>query len=61
VLLVVGTSGSVYPAAGFVQVASRNGIRTIFVGPEKPVNAASFSEIVLGTATETLPGLLTSG
>ncbi len=28
ILLVVGTSGSVYPAAGFVQVANQRGIRT---------------------------------
>lgn len=55
VLLVVGTSGSVYPAAGFVQIARRNGIRTVYVGPEKPLNAPSFDEIVLGTATEALP------
>lgn len=57
VLLVVGTSGSVYPAAGFVQIARRNGVRTVYVGPEKPINASSFGEIVLGTATEALPGL----
>ena len=57
VLLVVGTSGSVYPAAGFVQQARRQGVRTVYVGPEKPLNAASFGEIVLGTATEALPGL----
>lgn len=55
VLLVVGTSGSVYPAAGFVQTARRNGIRTVYVGPEKPLNATSFGEIVLDTATDALP------
>lgn len=57
-LLVVGTSGSVYPAAGFVDTAKQRGIRTIYVGPEKPLNAASFDEIVLGSAVEVLPGLL---
>lgn len=61
VLLVVGTSGSVYPAAGFVQTARRNRVRTIYVGPEKPLNAHSFGEIVLGTATETLPALFAAG
>ncbi len=61
VLLVVGTSGSVYPAAGFVQTARRRGIHTLYVGPEKPLNATSFSEILLGTAAETLPGLFASG
>lgn len=58
VLLVVGTSGSVYPAAGFVQIARRNGVRTVYVGPEKPLNAPSSSKIVLGTAAEALPQLL---
>ena len=60
VLLVVGTSGSVYPAAGFVQKARRNGTRTVYLGPEKPLNSSAFGEIVLGTATEALPGLFAS-
>jgi NAD-dependent deacetylase len=58
VLLVVGTSGSVYPAAGFVHVASRRGIRAVYVGPEEPLNADAFNEIILGTANEALPPLL---
>jgi NAD-dependent deacetylase len=57
-LLVVGTSGSVYPAAGFVHIANQRGIRTIYVGPEEPLNAQSFDEILLGPATEVLPKLL---
>ena len=61
VVLVVGTSGSVYPAAGFVNIANRRGIRTIYVGPEEPLNAGAFDEIVLGTAAEVLPGLLAGG
>src|SRR5277367_2036020 len=60
VLLVVGTSGSVYPAAGFVHVANRRGIRTMYVGPEEPLNADNFDEIVLGPATEVLPRLFLS-
>lgn len=58
VVLVVGTSGSVYPAAGFVGIANRQGIHTVYVGPEEPSNAASFSSILLGTAVEVLPALL---
>ncbi len=61
VLLVVGTSGSVYPAAGFVGVAKKRGIRTIYVGPEEPLNAEMFDEIRLGTAVEVLPGLVVRG
>jgi NAD-dependent deacetylase len=57
-LLVVGTSGSVYPAAGFVHVANQRGIRTVYVGPEEPLNAGAFDEIVQGAATEVLPSLL---
>ncbi len=57
-LLVVGTSGSVYPAAGLVHVAGQRGIRTVYVGPEEPLNAAAFDEILLGSATQVLPRLL---
>lgn len=55
VLLVVGTSGSVYPAAGFVDIANRKRIRTIYIGPEEPLNREAFDELLLGTATEVLP------
>ncbi|MBS1799424.1 MAG: NAD-dependent deacylase [Acidobacteria bacterium] len=54
-LLVVGTSGSVYPAAGFVHIARQRGIRTVYIGPEEPANAKAFSEVILGTATDVLP------
>jgi NAD-dependent deacetylase len=58
ILLVVGTSGSVYPAAGFVNIANQRGIRTIYVGPEEPLNNDAFDEIILKTATEALPSLM---
>jgi NAD-dependent deacetylase len=58
VVLVVGTSGSVYPAAGFVNIANQRGIRTVYVGPEEPLNAAAFDDVILGTATQVLPQLL---
>lgn len=58
VLLVVGTSGSVYPAAGLVHIARSRGVRTVYVGPEEPENARAFDEILLGTATGVLPSLL---
>jgi NAD-dependent deacetylase len=54
VLLVVGTSGSVYPAAGFVDIANHGGIHTIYIGPEEPSNAGAFDEIILGPATQAL-------
>ncbi len=56
-MLVVGTSGSVYPAANFVNWARRAGAQTVYIGPERPLNAAAFSTIVEGKAGEVLPGL----
>ena len=58
ILLVVGTSGSVYPAAGFVNIANQRGIRTVYVGPEQPLNSDSFDEIILSTATQALPSMI---
>ena len=59
-MLVVGTSGSVYPAANFVHWARQNGARTVYVGPEAPLNAAAFTHVVEGKAGEVLPGLFNS-
>jgi NAD-dependent deacetylase len=56
-MLVVGTSGSVYPAASFVHWAREAGARTVYIGPEHPLNASAFSQIVQGKAGEVLPGL----
>src|SRR5215469_4325360 len=59
VLLVVGTSGSVYPAAGFVHIARQRHIRTIYIGPEQPLNTEAFNEVILSPATQALPSLVT--
>jgi NAD-dependent protein deacetylase/lipoamidase len=56
-MIVVGTSGSVYPAAGFVHWARQAGARTVYVGPEEPLNASAFTHVVKGRAGEVLPGL----
>jgi NAD-dependent deacetylase len=56
-MVVVGTSGSVYPAAGFVHWARQAGARTVYVGPEAPLNASAFTHVVEGKAGEVLPGL----
>jgi NAD-dependent deacetylase len=56
-MVVVGTSGSVYPAANFVHWARQNGARTVYVGPEPPLNASAFTHVVEGKAGEVLPGL----
>jgi NAD-dependent deacetylase len=56
-MLVAGTSGSVYPAANFVNWARQAGARTVYIGPEAPLNAGAFTCIVEGKAGEVLPGL----
>jgi NAD-dependent deacetylase len=56
-MVVVGTSGSVYPAANFVHWARQNGARTVYIGPEAPLNASAFTHVVEGKAGEVLPGL----
>ena len=56
-MLVIGTSGSVYPAANFVHWARQAGARTVYIGPERPLNASAFTHIVEGKAGQVLPGL----
>lgn len=56
--LAVGTSGTVWPAAGFVQVARADGARTVLVNLEDLEDGSDFDEIVLGRAEEVLPRLL---
>ena len=56
-MVVVGTSGSVYPAAGFVHLARQAGARSVYIGPEPPLNASAFTSVVEGKAGEVLPGL----
>jgi NAD-dependent deacetylase len=54
--LAVETSGVVEPAVSFVaHVATR--ARTIYVGPEHPANASSFTRCYWGKAGEVLPDL----
>jgi len=60
VLLTVGTSGVVEPAASFVRMARINNARAIYVGPEEPANNKFFDEVVLGKAGEVLPTLVKS-
>ncbi len=57
-MLVVGTSGSVYPAASFVHWARQRGERTVYIGPEEPLNASAFTHVLEGKAGELLPGLI---
>ena len=56
-MAVIGTSGAVYPAANFVHWAGQAGARTVYIGPEPPLNAEAFTHIVQGKAGEVLPEL----
>lgn len=51
----VGTSGNVYPAAGFVAEARRHGAATIEFNLEPSAVGGLFDDIRLGSASETLP------
>lgn len=59
--ITIGSSGAVYPAAGFVRVARQAGAKTVYVGPEAPDNAGAFDECRLGKATEVVPALFRVG
>jgi NAD-dependent deacetylase len=51
----IGTSGSVYPAAGLVDEARRLGVRTCEINLEPSDNAHAFDERRYGPATEVVP------
>jgi NAD-dependent deacetylase len=51
----IGTSGSVYPAAGFVSEARAMGITTCEINLEPSANAYVFDEKHYGPASETVP------
>lgn len=61
VMLVVGTSGVVQPAANFVHWAklrdTATAVRTYYVGPEHPANADAFTQVFEGRAGQLLPQL----
>ena len=51
----IGTSGSVYPAAGFVSEARGLGIRACEINLEPSDNANQFDERRYGPASEAVP------
>jgi len=63
----VGSSGAVYPAAGFVSHLRHNPgprgsfARCVYVGLERPENSHCFDECRLGKAGELLPALFEEG
>lgn len=55
VFAAIGTSGNVYPAAGFVQVARQTGAHTVEINLEPSWVNTDFRETRLGLAGETVP------
>lgn len=56
----IGTSGNVYPAAGFVQEARMGGAHTVELNLEPSMGSTLFAESHLGPATQTVPEYLSS-
>lgn len=51
----IGTSGAVYPAAGFVQLANSAGAHTVELNLEKSQGASFYKERIYGKATDIVP------
>jgi NAD-dependent deacetylase len=51
----IGTSGNVYPAAGFFQIAKHYGARTVELNLEASASGSRFDEQIYGPATELVP------
>ncbi len=56
----IGTSGNVYPAAGFQQLAKHFGAHTVELNLEPSVGASSFHEQQYGLASELVPSFFKS-
>lgn len=54
----IGTSGAVYPAAGFVQTARHHGARTLELNLDPSAGSYYFEETRLGPASELVPALV---
>lgn len=53
--IAIGTSGNVYPAAGFFQAASHHGAHTVELNLEPSISGSYFAEQHYGAATEVVP------
>jgi NAD-dependent deacetylase len=58
VFVAIGTSGHVYPAAGFVHLAHEAGARTIEVNMDSTLASSSFKEHRIGLASVQAPKLV---
>ena len=55
VFAAIGTSGNVYPAAGFVQLAGYSGAHTVELNLEPSATVSQFNETRFGKASDTVP------
>ena len=60
VFAAIGTSGNVYPAAGFAALASRAGAHCVEINLEPSQVAGDFDEKVYGRASEAVPQWIAS-
>ena len=51
----IGTSGNVYPAAGFVQVANQSGAKTVELNLEPSLGENLFQTKIYGPASKIVP------
>jgi len=56
--IAIGTSGNVYPAAGFFEMAKSVGAHTVELNLESSTNGSLFAEQVFGPASEIVPKYL---
>lgn len=56
--LSIGTSGNVYPAAGFVQEARYSDALTVEINLESSINASRFSDGYYGPASQQVPAFI---
>lgn len=57
-LVAIGTTASVYPAASFLPLAQRSGVRMIEINPEASEMSALFEQVVRAPASIALPQVL---
>jgi NAD-dependent deacetylase len=51
----IGTSGAVYPAAGFAQIAVQNGASTVQINTDAPASSIPFGVTMKGRAADLVP------
>lgn len=56
--IAIGTSGTVYPAAGFVDTANHHGAHTVEVNLAEPARDSQFQQHLVGKAGELMPQLV---